>query len=401
MIEDSSFESFAHYASGMASMSFVMWAVILYEWRKRNRMTFLLFLVVAYIALSFLKDAIFLWPSRLFSDFYFVENMVSIFDVSFVPLVCAFFLEATRPGTVTNKRLLLSFLSFIVFLPLYCLFHSQWVVMAVFSLSLLAALVTLVIVPINVIRYNKYLSDNYSFIKDLGVGWCTGCAFCFFLVLVFYQVCFYEPTWLGEMIYDTIFVITWNVVCLFTRNHQVVSGMLSFSEDDASQPVDSPKVVSVNDTLDDLPADKAAALLPSGGAAQSQKSDEPKPVAPSDSQLQLKDSFVADSLQRCMETDKLYLNPRLTLAELAQAAGTNKTYISTYINGQGKTFYDYVNEYRVAEACRIIDEKVAACGRLSMTDVASQSGFNSISTFNRYFSKLKGITPTNYSRRQH
>lgn len=374
MIEDSSFESFAHYASGMASMSFVMWAVILYEWRKRNRMTFLLFLVVAYIALSFLKDAIFLWPSRLFSDFYFVENMVSIFDVSFVPLVCAFFLEATRPGTVTNNRLLLSFLSFIVFLPLYCLFHSQWVVIGSFSLSLLAALVTLVLVPINVIRYNKYLSDNYSFIKNIGVGWCTGCVFSFFLVLVFYQVCFYEPTWFGEMIYDAIFVVTWNIVCLFTRNHQVVSGMLSFSEDVASQSVDSSKGVSGNGAADDLPAD---------------------------SQLQLKDSFVADSLQRCMETDKLYLNPRLTLAELAQAAGTNKTYISTYINGQGKTFYDYVNEYRVAESCRIIDEKVAACGRLSMADVASQSGFNSISTFNRYFSKLKGITPTSYSRRQH
>lgn len=374
MIEDSSFESFAHYASGMASMSFVMWAVILYEWRKRNRMTFLLFLVVAYIALGFLKDAIFLWPSRLFSDFYFVENMVSIFDVSFVPLVCAFFLEATRPGTVTNNRLLLSFLSFIVFLPLYCLFHSQWVVIGSFSLSLLAALVTLVLVPINVIRYNKYLSDNYSFIKNIGVGWCTGCVFSFFLVLVFYQVCFYEPTWFGEMIYDAIFVVTWNIVCLFTRNHQVVSGMLSFSEDVASQSVDSSKGVSGNGAADDLPAD---------------------------SQLQLKDSFVADSLQRCMETDKLYLNPRLTLAELAQAAGTNKTYISTYINGQGKTFYDYVNEYRVAESCRIIDEKVAACGRLSMADVASQSGFNSISTFNRYFSKLKGITPTSYSRRQH
>lgn len=105
MIEDSSFESFAHYASGMAAMSFVMWAVILYGWRKRNRMTFLLFLVVAYIALGFLKDVIFFWPSHLFSNLYFLEDMVSIFDISFVPLVCAFFIEATWPGVVTNKRL--------------------------------------------------------------------------------------------------------------------------------------------------------------------------------------------------------------------------------------------------------------------------------------------------------
>lgn len=347
MIEDSSFESFAHYASGMAAMSFVMWAVILYGWRKRNRMTFLLFLVVAYIALGFLKDVIFFWPSHLFSNLYFLEDMVSIFDISFVPLVCAFFIEATWPGVVTNKRLLLSYLAFILFLPLYCLFQSKWVVVGSFWLSLIAALVTLVVVPINVKRYNKYLSDNYSYINNIGVGWCTGCASFFFLALIFYQICFYEPTWFGEMIYDAVFVVTWNIVCLYNRNHQVVAGIIPSAD---IQQIDT-------------------------------------------------NGNVADSLRRCMETDKLYLNPLLTLMDLAQAAGTDKTGISTYINGHGKTFYDYVNEYRVAEACRIIDKKVVDGERISMTDVALQSGFNSISTFNRYFTKLKGITPTSYSRR--
>lgn len=71
-----------------------------------------------------------------------------------------------------------------------------------------------------------------------------------------------------------------------------------------------------------------------------------------------------------METDRLYLNPLLSLNDLAMAAGTNKTYISSFINRGGKTFYDYVNEYRISEACRIID---STDERLSMADVASRS----------------------------
>lgn len=379
MIEDSAFESFAHYASGMAAMSFGMWAVILYRWRKRNRMTFLLFVVIAYIALCFLKDVIFLLPSQNFSDFYFVENLVSIIDVSYVPLVCAFFLEATKPGIVTNRRLLVSFLAFIVFIPLYCVFHAQWAVVGSFALSLLATAVTLVLVPINVVRYNKYLSDNYSFVKDIGVGWCVACTFGFFLWLVFYQLCFYEPTWFGEMIYDAGFVVVWNIICLLNINHHVVGGMLAPAngadeEKEEAAPTEEPRRVDETKTQ--------TVMLPSA-----------------DIQQDVKENLVADSLMRCMEEDKLYLNPRLSLAELAYAAGTNKTYISTYINAQGKTFYDYVNEYRVAEACRVIDAKTASGERFSMADVASASGFNSISTFNRYFSKLKGITPTNYSKK--
>ena len=75
-------------------------------------MTFLLFISVAYIALSFVKDIIFRLPTPVFSNTKYVENIVSIFDLSFVPLMSAFFIEATRPGFVTNKRLLSAYLPF-------------------------------------------------------------------------------------------------------------------------------------------------------------------------------------------------------------------------------------------------------------------------------------------------
>ena len=85
----------------------------------------------------------------------------------------------------------------------------------------------------------------------------------------------------------------------------------------------------------------------------------------------------------------------MCIRDSALAVGSNKTYLSTYLNQRGKTFYDFVNEYRIAEACRIIDTKPKGT-RLAMADVATRSGFNSISSFNRYFNKIMGVSPSNY-----
>lgn len=386
MVDNSFFESLAHYASGMATVSFATWAVILYKLRKRNRMTFLLFLSVAYIAISFLNDMVFLVPSQAFGNFKFVENLVSLFDLSVVPIASAFFVEATRPGTITDRRLLAIYLPFVAFIPLYCLLQATWVLDGSFLLSMIVAVCTLVAVPVNAIRYNKYITDNYSYTKNIGVGWCTSCTLVLFLLVIFYEVCFYEPTWFSEMTYDASFLIIWNIVCMKTRHHHVVADMMAFDNGTNGKEGDAPPAPQ--------PAIAAAKKL--AEEPGSQPSDGEKPSVATDSE-QARGSFIATSLLNCMETDKMFLNSRLSLSDLATAVGTNKTYISTYINGQGITFYDFINKYRIEEACRIIDQR-AAGERLSMADVAARSGFNSVSSFNRYFSKIKGITPTAYSR---
>lgn len=365
MIENSLFESFAHYARGLATMSFFMWVVVIYNIRRRNRMTFLLFLFVCYVELGYLKDFIFLFPS--FYEKPLIEDLVSIFDISCTPLVCAFFLEATYPGIVRNRSLLISYLLFIAFMPLYSLTPSSGILLSVFVLSVLSVLCTLVVVSINAVRYDKLLSENYSYKKNISVKWVVICISCYFLWLLGYEFLFYEPTWLGEAVYDGGSAIFWNIVCVLNYNHQVV-------------------------------VDPFTLQSGVGQSGVGQSDDNPSDVGEDYREVSAKDVHLANALQHCMEIEKLYLNPRLSLNDLVVAVGSNKTYLSTHINRQGKTFYDYINEYRVVEACRIMDVKSMG-ERLSMADVASRSGFNSISSFNRYFFKIKGITPSQYSRR--
>ena len=109
---------------------------------------------------------------------------------------------------------------------------------------------------------------------------------------------------------------------------------------------------------------------------------------------------LAEQLEACMNTDKLYLNPKLTLQDVCAAIGTNRTYLSEYLNNVlNTTFYEYVNALRIRTACEIIDSMTAENKR-SMMDVSEISGFNSISTFNRSFVKITGTTPGQYQVRK-
>ncbi|WP_375433632.1 helix-turn-helix domain-containing protein [uncultured Hymenobacter sp.] len=94
-----------------------------------------------------------------------------------------------------------------------------------------------------------------------------------------------------------------------------------------------------------------------------------------------------------MATDQPYLAPELTLPELAARLGTNTSLLSRVINtGFQQNFNDYVNEYRVREAERRLRDP--RFRHYTLLAVALESGFNSKSTFNRVFKKLRGATPS-------
>jgi len=60
----------------------------------------------------------------------------------------------------------------------------------------------------------------------------------------------------------------------------------------------------------------------------------------------------------------------------------------------GKTFTQFVNEYRVAYACRLLADE-----NLSIADVGFDSGFNNISHFNKQFKAVTQVNPREYRRR--
>jgi len=100
----------------------------------------------------------------------------------------------------------------------------------------------------------------------------------------------------------------------------------------------------------------------------------------------------ADTLRRVedvLQEKKLYRDANLNLNRLARRAGIPARQISAVINrATGKNVSQYVNEHRIAEACRLLTET----GQ-SVTEIMFAAGFQTKSNFNREFRRVTDMTP--------
>lgn len=108
-----------------------------------------------------------------------------------------------------------------------------------------------------------------------------------------------------------------------------------------------------------------------------------------------KNLTMLERLHTIMEERQLYLNPNFSIIDLTNLLGTNRTYVSVYLNEVlGKSFFDFVNEFRLQVA-----EKMVCETNDNFRDIAMRSGFNSLSTFRRAFVRKHGMTPGGYRAR--
>lgn len=98
-----------------------------------------------------------------------------------------------------------------------------------------------------------------------------------------------------------------------------------------------------------------------------------------------------------METNKPYKNPDFNINTLAKELNTNRSYISKAINTiSKKTFIEFVNDYRVSEAKKLLCSKEA--DQLSIEGIGLKAGFQSKSTFFRVFKSTAGVTPSFFAK---
>lgn len=103
----------------------------------------------------------------------------------------------------------------------------------------------------------------------------------------------------------------------------------------------------------------------------------------------------AEEVNTWFEREKPYLNDDLRLTDLQRVFPISRSYLSQLFNKElGMTFSDYVNQFRIEESKRLMDAEPLA----SIQDIAERSGFHSISTFRRAFTKQTGIVPSEYKR---
>lgn len=110
--------------------------------------------------------------------------------------------------------------------------------------------------------------------------------------------------------------------------------------------------------------------------------------------FQVTDTKVNDVIEHIM----MNFHSEITLERVSEIAGMNKSAFCRYFKKHtGKSFVQFLNEIRVNFSCKLLKETSPT---RSISEVCFQSGFNSLSYYNRTFRKVMNIPPGQYQKGQ-
>ena len=105
--------------------------------------------------------------------------------------------------------------------------------------------------------------------------------------------------------------------------------------------------------------------------------------------------------QKNMETalrewieNKGYIERNITITTLAKKLGTNRTYLSNYVNEHyGENFNTWINQLRIKESQILLENNHA-----TLHTIAEQVGFADLPHFSRTFKSITGQSPSNWKK---
>lgn len=289
----------------------------------------------------------------LFSDIAaddWSRNMLFVCDIVIIPPCVFFTKELMCPGWLTMRRVIEHEWPFLLLILSYSLTalpplqpFSCGILYVCMTYCLAYTLYNIYILNDEAKRFNLQLREYYSYTDNLDITWMRRLLIFFMLYMLIYAISVLFYSAIGDIVYYVCVIALWMVIFYYANRQQVAVEI----------------------------------------AKQSVRVAEPCLSTPP--------SF-ADTLCQLMHEEKLFLNPRLTLSDVAIRVGTNRTYLSQYINQTySVSFLDYINNLRLEHAISLLGTH----GR-TIADVAEQSGFSSLVTFRRYFKSRYGCTPGEY-----
>lgn len=347
--------SVSYFFNGVAFMFFVHVSSRLLFKKSRSRIQTILGFTLAFWALLELKEILLYFPllktEKLTTLFTFIDG--------WAVAACSFFLlELISPRWINRKKVMFLLSPYILFTIVYLCSFQQWILPLYFGFILIYSGIIIFIVAFAARRYQYYIRNNYSYSEHIDVAWLARATFILGICLLIWLYTNINATGWGNAIYYLSSVILWSFIFFKSESQLSIS----------------------------MPNNLKGNLFSKAPIGESQ----------SKSENNCNYTF-REELQKIMEEEQLYLNPKLSINDVANAIGTNRTYLSSYFNNElNTTFYDYINNLRIEKASK----KLLATYPLSMNidEIAERSGFNSTSTFRRAFLKNTGLSPLQYKK---
>ena len=314
--------------------------------KKRIRIL-MVYIMATWAILTFIG----LWVKLKNGNIDVAEGVFSLYGWEFVFgdimgwMLLAYPTELLRPGWLNCKRALLQIIPIIVigFIDWWLDIDLRWL-LAIYPFILLILLFK------HIRAYRKWCEDNFASMENIDVQWIVRYLTMVFIVGTSYAyLCFAtEPNYAFTQLWLLFFVLFYS----------------------------TEKILFRPDPWENIQT--AAAGLQSEG----------KEIMTENTAL------YHEKLENWMRTEKPYLNKDFRLTDLAQILPLNRTYLSQFINNEfGCTFYQYVTNYRIEEAKRIMQQNP----ELKVQEISDRCGFSSPTVFGRTFAREMGCAPSEWT----
>ena len=108
-------------------------------------------------------------------------------------------------------------------------------------------------------------------------------------------------------------------------------------------------------------------------------------------EIKVNNKDLKEKLTGFMEKEKAFLDPHFRITTLCVKLYTNRTYLSNLINSEFEmSFSEFINQYRIKYAKKLMTADTDS--NYSINHFSEEAGFGSVSSFNRAFKQLEGIT---------
>ena len=362
-----------YFLNGLSLMFFGMAAVHMYMLARKSgsHPHFLFALCLGWMAVIEAKEFF-----LSYAPGYYYEVLhpgYTLPDLFTLPLLSVFFFELVMPGRITSRyaaRLLtpfivlagayligLGFESRVPFRSLEGLFAQlpayQPAVLLLYVLYTAGYCVfALTRIIVYSIRYAREIAQAYSFSERIHLRWLRymSAVLAFYLISYITIIAFTSSPFYSLCIY-VLSLAVWSILYGCIVQYRIPEIIRNYWQEE--QP------------------------------AQASSSDEEQP------EQSERIAYLRRQVETAIEERKLYLDPGLTIVEMASQCGTNRTHLSQFFNNElGMSFRDYINRCRIEYAESLMletDHKIEKLAQLS--------GFGSTTTFYRAFAKGRKMTP--------
>lgn len=344
-------DSFEYFIYGLCTMFYSMMVWIFYR-KGKDTLSRLIMWIMLIQDIECFKDLFFL---SFDNHFLLGWHIMTSIDLIIIPLYVFVLMELCKPGWFSIKKFIAHEIPFITLLFLFIYTGNTIWYDILIIWGAIYGTITLILTFIFISQYHRQLKERFSYQENINLNWLRSILVTFWGILVIWTICSFYNDNITDKLYLVCSLILWMFVCYFVYKHESVINELYDTECD--------------NVANDIVIDHK------------------------DSQPQSK---LSETVKRLFEEEKLYLNPRLKLSDVAREVGTNRTYLSRYFNNDnGQTFYDYVNQLRIYHAKDLLVKYPSK----SIALIAEESGFNSISTFRRVFISYYHSSPTEYRKK--